>query len=68
MSNAAGLSFEFLANGAIRRIDAGELMLNLFLGNELEGGPANLWLRRHGGAGLLVTPWTRVCRLTVRSA
>jgi cellobiose phosphorylase len=51
VSNAAGLSFDFLANGAIRLIAAGELMLNLFLGNELEGGPANLWLRRHGGPG-----------------
>ena len=51
VSNAAGLSFDFLANGAIRQIAAGELMLNLFLGNELEGGAANLWLRRHGEAG-----------------
>lgn len=56
VSNSAGLRFDFLANGAIRRIDAGELMLNLFLGNELEGGPANLWLRRHGGEGVLATP------------
>lgn len=36
------------ANGSIRRIDCGDVTVNAFLGNELEGGPANLFLRRHG--------------------
>lgn len=56
LSNAAGLRIELLANGAIRRMDVGDLMLNLFVGNELEGGPANLWLRRHSPAGITATP------------
>ncbi len=47
-SSPSGLSFEFNANGSIRRIDHGDIMLNLFLGNELEGGLANLYLRKHG--------------------
>ena len=45
--------FEFNANGSVRRIDHGDIMLNLFLGNEAEGGLANIHLRRlgdHGGA------------------
>ena len=36
------------ANGSLRRIDRGDVTVNAFLGNELEGGPANLYLRRHG--------------------
>ncbi|MCW5658999.1 MAG: hypothetical protein KIT60_14955 [Burkholderiaceae bacterium] len=36
------------ANGSVRRIDCGDVTVNAFLGNELEGGPANLYLRRHG--------------------
>ncbi|MGD8970970.1 MAG: hypothetical protein PVG01_06150, partial [Desulfobacterales bacterium] len=36
------------ANGSIRRVDHGDILLNLFLGTEIEGGPANLYLRRHG--------------------
>jgi cellobiose phosphorylase len=31
-------------------MDHGDIILNLFLGNEMEGGPANLYLRRHGEA------------------
>ena len=47
-ASPSGLSFELNANGSIRRIDHGDIMLNLFLGNEAEGGPANLHLRRVG--------------------
>jgi cellobiose phosphorylase len=39
---------EVNANGSIRRMDHGDILLNLFLGTEMEGGPANLYLRRHG--------------------
>jgi hypothetical protein len=39
---------EVNANGSMRRIDHRDIFLNLFLGNELEGGPTNIYLRRHG--------------------
>ncbi len=44
----SGLRIEVNANGSIRRMDHGDVLLNLFLGTEIEGGPANLYLRRHG--------------------
>jgi cellobiose phosphorylase len=44
------------ANGSIRRIDCGDVVVNAFLGNELEGGPANLYLRRHDDARIAWTP------------
>jgi cellobiose phosphorylase len=48
--NQAGLEAELLSHGALRRLMFGPaLMLNLFPGNELEGGPANVWLRRRDG-------------------
>jgi len=48
IASPSGLSVEWNANGSLRRMDHGDIMLNLFLGNEAEGGPANLWLRRLG--------------------
>src|SRR5688572_31495579 len=36
------------ANGSLRRIEHGDVVLNLFPASEVEGGPANLWLRRLG--------------------
>lgn len=57
LANAAGLRFELLSHGGVRRIDYQDLMLNLFLGNEMEEGASNLWLRLHGADGsLLCTP------------
>ena len=50
LASAAGLRVELNANGSLRRIDCGEIMLNLFPGNEAEGGPANIFLRRLGDA------------------
>ncbi|RBP47692.1 cellobiose phosphorylase [Roseimicrobium gellanilyticum] len=47
-ASPSGLSVELNANGSIRRIDHGDIMINLFLGNEAEGGPANIFLRLHG--------------------
>ena len=47
-SSPSGLSIEVNANGSIRRMDCGDIMLNLFPGNEVEGGPANIYLRRKG--------------------
>lgn len=42
------LSAEFNANGSLRRLDCGAVSLNLFVGNEMEGGPTNLYVRRLG--------------------
>lgn len=47
-SSPSGISAELNGNGSVRRMDAGGVMLNLFLGNELEGGLAALHLRRLG--------------------
>ena len=47
LTSRAGLSIEINANGSIRRFDCGNVAIGLFLGNEVEGGPANLYLRRH---------------------
>lgn len=55
--NAAGLEAELLSHGALRRLMFGpRLMLNLFVGNELEGGPANVWLRRRTVDGWRLAP------------
>ena len=48
IASPSGMSAELNANGSIRRMDHGDIMLNLFLANEAEGGPANIYLRRHG--------------------
>ena len=48
ISSPSGLSMEFNANGSIRRMNHGDIMLNLFLGNEMDGGLANIHLRRLG--------------------
>lgn len=48
LTNSAGLDFQFNENGSIRRIDHGDIMLNLFLGNEADGGLANIYLRTLG--------------------
>jgi len=50
LENPSGLSVEVNANGSIRRIDRRDVIINLFLGSEIEGGPANLYLRRHDGS------------------
>jgi cellobiose phosphorylase len=47
LTSRSGLSLEVTSRGALRRFDCGNTTLNLFVGNELEGGPANLYLRRH---------------------
>jgi 1,2-beta-oligoglucan phosphorylase len=47
LESPSGLSMQVNANGSIRRMDHRDIILNLFLGNEMEGGPANIFLRRH---------------------
>jgi cellobiose phosphorylase len=48
IQSPSGLRVQVNRNGSIRRIDHGDVIVNLFLGSEIEGGPANLYLRRHG--------------------
>src|SRR3954451_16253623 len=48
LSGHAGLAAELNTNGSLRRFDCGDISLLLFVGNELEGGPANLYLRMLG--------------------
>ena len=48
IASPSGISIEFNANGSIRRMDHGDIMLNLFLGNEADGGLTNIHLRRLG--------------------
>jgi cellobiose phosphorylase len=49
LTSRSGLSLEVTSRGALRRFECGSTALNLFVGNELEGGPTNLYLRRHRG-------------------
>jgi 1,2-beta-oligoglucan phosphorylase len=48
IGSPSGLQVQVNANGSIRRMDYRDILLNLFLGNEVEGGPTNIYLRRHG--------------------
>jgi cellobiose phosphorylase len=51
LSSPSGLGVEINANGSLRRMDCGDTVINLFIGNELEGGPANLYLREVDASG-----------------
>jgi 1,2-beta-oligoglucan phosphorylase len=57
LSSESGLQADFNANGSLRRFDCGAIALALFVGNELEGSPTNLYLRRHSRSGL---EWTEL--------
>ena len=46
LTSPSGLVAQVNANGSIRRMDHADVIVNAFLANELEGGPANLFLRR----------------------
>src|SRR5262245_24133073 len=48
LASPSGLAVQVNANGSLRRIELGDVVVNAWLGNELEGGPANLYLRRRG--------------------
>ena len=63
LRNRAGLCFELFSHGAPRRLMHEGLLLNLFPGNVLEGGPANLWLRVRSQGG----EWQSVPLLGPRS-
>jgi 1,2-beta-oligoglucan phosphorylase len=45
LSSPSGMRAEINANGSLRRFDCGPISLALFVGNEMEGGPTNLYLR-----------------------
>lgn len=47
LSSRSGLRAEINANGSLRRFDCDSICLPLFVGNELDGGPTNLYLRLH---------------------
>lgn len=51
LGSPSGLGAEFNANGSLRRMDCGDTVINLFMGNEVEGGPANLYLREVDASG-----------------
>ena len=46
-TSPAGLRVKCHDNGALRGLAFGDIVVNLFVGTALEGGPANLVLRRH---------------------
>ena len=46
LSGRSGVRAEISRNGSVRRLDCGPTTLSLFVGSELECGPANLFLRR----------------------
>jgi cellobiose phosphorylase len=54
LTSRSGLRAEIAEAGALRRLDCGSTTLTLFIGNEVECGPANLFLRRRTGK----TEWT----------
>jgi cellobiose phosphorylase len=67
LASGAGLRAEINANGSIRRFDFADICLPLFVGNELEGGPANLYLRHHAD-GIEWTPLLGpLCRTRFRA-
>jgi 1,2-beta-oligoglucan phosphorylase len=45
LRSPCGLRAEFNANGSMRRFECDAVSLALFVGNEAEGGPANIYLR-----------------------
>lgn len=47
-TSPSGIRLETNANGSIRRLDHGDVMINLYLGNEMEGGLSNVYLRQLG--------------------
>jgi cellobiose phosphorylase len=54
-TSAAGLRVEVEADGTLRSLSLGDVVVNLFVGNALEGGPANLVLRRHDATATSTT-------------
>jgi cellobiose phosphorylase len=49
IESPSGLVAQVNANGSLRRLAHGDIVLNLFPGTEIEGGAANIYLRRLDG-------------------
>lgn len=49
LESASELTAQVNANGSIRRMSHRGVLLNLFLGNEVEGGPAYISRETNGG-------------------
>ncbi len=56
LRNRAGLSIELLDSGSIFAIRHGDVLVNQVLGSSVEGGPGNLYLRRHTREGISSFP------------
>jgi cellobiose phosphorylase len=56
LANAVGLSLGLDADGGVRRIQRCDDVVNLFLGNGMEPGPANIWLRLRRGESVEAVP------------
>ena len=46
----------FTDSACLARLDAGGVSLLMYPATELEAGPANLWLRRHGAGSVALAP------------
>jgi cellobiose phosphorylase len=55
IDSPSGLVVHVNANGSLRRMEHGDIVLNLFPGTEVEGGATNIYLR-HLGTDLAWTP------------
>ena len=64
LTSAAGIAVELNANGSLRRFDCDAVSLLLFIGSEIEGGPANLYLRARAQPG---QPWSYTALLGPQS-
>ncbi|HEX7487330.1 MAG TPA: hypothetical protein VF341_00360, partial [Anaeromyxobacteraceae bacterium] len=56
LANAAGLSLELNRDGGVRRIQFRDDVVNLFMGNGMEPGPTNVWLRLRRGPRVVAVP------------
>lgn len=54
LHSPSGLRIQLNSRGAIQRVDYGDILINLFIGNEIEKGPADLYLRRYTASGVEV--------------
>ena len=51
VSSPSGIKAKFTTSGVLRRLDVGDRSLLMYPADELEAGPANLYLRIRGAAG-----------------
>lgn len=58
VSSSSGIRAEFTTSGVLRRLDVGDRSLLMYPADELEAGPANLYLRIRGDAGAESVPMT----------